>query len=77
MWEMGGDIYFVVIIMWLLLFEKLFMENVIVGDLGDLEEVVVGLDLLIINFCGKIIFEKLNIDFYWMGMLIYDCFGNG
>lgn len=74
---MGVDIYVIVIIMRLLLFEKLFIENVIVGDLGDLEEVVVGLDLLIINFYGKIIFEKLNIVFYWMGMLIYDCFGNG
>ena len=75
--EMGADIYATVTTTRSPLLEKLPTENVIVGDLGDLEEVVAGSDLLITNSHGKIISEKLNIALYRMGMPIYDRLGNG
>ncbi|MGK7919816.1 MAG: nitrogenase component 1, partial [Trichodesmium sp.] len=75
--EMGADIKAVVTTTRSPLLEKLPTENVIVGDLGDFEEVAGGSDLLITNSHGKLISEKLGIALYRMGMPIHDRLGNG
>ncbi|NEQ73679.1 MAG: bifunctional nitrogenase iron-molybdenum cofactor biosynthesis protein NifEN [Okeania sp. SIO2C9] len=75
--EMGADIHAAVTTTRSPLLEKLPTENVIIGDLGDLEEVATGSDLLITNSHGKLISEKLGLALYRMGMPIHDRLGNG
>lgn len=75
--EMGADIKAAVTTTRSPLLEKLPTENVRIGDLGDLEEVAAGSDLLITNSHGKLISEKLGIELYRMGMPIHDRLGNG
>ncbi|MFP4009364.1 MAG: nitrogenase iron-molybdenum cofactor biosynthesis protein NifN [Spirulinaceae cyanobacterium] len=52
-------------------------ENVMIGDLEDLEDVAIGADLIITNSQGKRLADKLHIPLYRMGYPIYDRLGNG
>ncbi len=58
------------------LLEKIPVETVIVGDLGDFEDLAAGSDLLITNSRGAAIAQKLDIPLYRMGIPIHDRLGN-
>ncbi len=59
------------------LLSNLPLDEVIIGDLEDLETLAQGADLLITNSHGEMIVKKLNIPLYRMGYPIYDRLGNG
>ncbi|WP_019499563.1 nitrogenase iron-molybdenum cofactor biosynthesis protein NifN [Pseudanabaena sp. PCC 6802] len=59
------------------LLEKLPIETVTVGDLGDFEDLAAGADLLITNSHGAEISRRLDIPLYRMGIPIHDRLGNG
>ena len=75
--EMGAQIQAAVTTTKSPLLEKLPVDSVTIGDLGDFEEMAVGSDLLITNSHGKPIARKLGIPFYPMGYPIFDRLGNG
>ncbi len=53
------------------------VESVIIGDLGDLEELAPGSDLMVTNSKAKAIAQRLSIPLYRLGMPIFDRLGNG
>ncbi|MGB7440314.1 MAG: bifunctional nitrogenase iron-molybdenum cofactor biosynthesis protein NifEN [Coleofasciculaceae cyanobacterium] len=57
--------------------EQLPVETVVVGDLGDFEQLAAGSDLLITNSHGVGISQRLGIPLYRQGMPIVDRLGNG
>ncbi|NEO31941.1 MAG: nitrogenase iron-molybdenum cofactor biosynthesis protein NifN [Symploca sp. SIO3C6] len=59
------------------LLEQIPVETVVIGDLGDFEEIAVGSDLLITNSHGLLASQKLGIPLYRQGMPIFDRLGNG
>ncbi len=75
--SMGADIQAAVTTTRSPLLEKLHLEKVIIGDLEDFEQVVVGSDLLIGNSHTTTIARKLNIPLYRQGIPIFDRLGIG
>jgi nitrogenase molybdenum-iron protein NifN len=56
---------------------KVPCEEVLIGDLEDLENGAAGCDLLITHAHGRQMAERLNIPFYRMGIPIFDRLGAG
>jgi nitrogenase molybdenum-iron protein alpha/beta subunit len=75
--SMGAEVQVAVTTTRSLLLEKIPVETVVVGDLGDFEDLAVGSDLLITNSHGAAIAQKLDIPLYRMGIPIHDRLGNG
>ncbi|MGK7896773.1 MAG: nitrogenase iron-molybdenum cofactor biosynthesis protein NifN [Xenococcus sp. (in: cyanobacteria)] len=75
--EMGAEIHAAVTTTKSNILKDLPIEEVIIGDLEDLEDLAPGSDLIITNSQGKGLAEKLNIPLYRMGYPIYDRLGNG
>ncbi|WAL58424.1 bifunctional nitrogenase iron-molybdenum cofactor biosynthesis protein NifEN [Thermocoleostomius sinensis] len=59
------------------LLEQIPIETVVIGDLGDFEQLAVGSDLIITNSNGAAIAQRLNIPLYRLGFPIFDRLGNG
>ncbi|ELS00725.1 nitrogenase molybdenum-iron cofactor biosynthesis protein NifN [Xenococcus sp. PCC 7305] len=75
--EMGAEIQAAVTTTKSPLLKELPIDEVIIGDLEDLEDLAPGSDLIITNSQGKRLADKLNIPLYRMGYPIYDRLGNG
>ncbi len=75
--EMGAEIHAAVTTTKSNILKDLPIEEVIIGDLEDLEDLAPGSDLIITNSQGKGLADKLNIPLYRMGYPIYDRLGNG
>lgn len=75
--EMGAEIQGAVTTTNSPILEKLPTEEVIIGDLEDLEGLASGSDLIITNSQGKSLADKFHIPLYRMGYPIYDRLGNG
>ncbi len=75
--EMGAEIQAAVTTTKSPLLQELALDQVTIGDLEDLEDLVDGSDLIITNSQGKRLAKKLNIPLYRMGYPIYDRLGNG
>ena len=75
--EMGAEIHAAVTTTKSDVLKDLPIEEVIIGDLEDLEDLAPGSDLIITNSQGKRLADKLNIPLYRMGYPIYDRLGNG
>jgi nitrogenase molybdenum-iron protein NifN len=75
--EMGAEIHCAVTPTKSPLLSDLPFENVILGDLEDLEKLAPGADVIITNSRGKAISKRLNIPLYRLGYPISDRLGNG
>ena len=75
--DMGAEIHTAVTTTKSKILKELPIEEVIIGDLEDLEDLAPGSDLIITNSQGKRLSDKLNIPLYRMGYPIYDRLGNG
>lgn len=74
---MGAEIHAAVTTTKSPLLEELPVDEVMIGDLEDLEDLALGSDLIITNSQGNSLAKKLNIPLYRMGYPIYDRLGNG
>ncbi len=75
--EMGAEIQVMVTTTNAPILKELPVNEVIVGDLEDLEDLAKGADLIITNSQGKDLAHRLHIPLYRMGYPIYDRLGNG
>lgn len=75
--EMGAEIHAAVTTTKSDILKDLPIEEVIIGDLEDLEDLAPGSDLIITNSQGKTLADKLNLPLYRLGYPIYDRLGNG
>ncbi|WP_416669584.1 bifunctional nitrogenase iron-molybdenum cofactor biosynthesis protein NifEN [Egbenema bharatensis] len=75
--QMGAEIHTAVTTTKSPLLEHLPVETVVIGDLGDFEELAVSSDLLITNSNGAAIAQRLNLPLYRLGFPIFDRLGNG
>lgn len=75
--EMGAEIHTAVTTTKSPLLNDLPVENVIIGDLEELEDRAFGSDLIITNSQGKSLAKRLNIPLYRLGYPIFDRLGNG
>ncbi|GAB4554588.1 MAG: nitrogenase iron-molybdenum cofactor biosynthesis protein NifN [Pleurocapsa sp.] len=75
--EMGAEIQAAVTTTKSPILKDLPFDNVIIGDLEDLEDLAPGSDLIITNSQGKSLADRLHISLYRMGYPIYDRLGNG
>jgi nitrogenase molybdenum-iron protein NifN len=73
--EMGCDISAAVTTTHSPLLEKLPVEEVLIGDLEDLERLAQDCDLLITHSHGRQMAERLDIPFLRMGMPLFDRLG--
>ena len=74
--EMGSHIQAAVTTSKCPVLERLPIEEVVVGDLGDFEDLASGCDLLITNSHGVAISRRLGVPIYRMGYPVFDRLGN-
>lgn len=75
--SMGADVQAAVTTTKSPLLEKMPIDQVVLGDLEDLEQLAVGADLLITNSNGAATAKRLGIPLYRQGMPIFDRLGMG
>ncbi len=73
--EMGAKVFAAVTTTHSPLLEKLMAEEVVIGDLEDLENRAAGCDLLITHSHGRQAAERLGIELYRMGLPMFDRIG--
>ena len=73
--EMGAEIAAAVTTTQSPLLEKIAAEEVVIGDLEDLEERAAGCDLLITHAHGRQMAERLHLPFFRMGIPTFDRLG--
>lgn len=74
--DMGAEVSVAVTSTESAILKKIPTDEVLIGDLGDFEEVAVGSDILITNSHGARISKRLDVPLYRMGMPIFDRLGN-
>ncbi|WP_363347040.1 nitrogenase iron-molybdenum cofactor biosynthesis protein NifN [Methylocystis echinoides] len=73
--EMGAEVTAAVTTTQSPLLERLMTEEVVIGDLEDLENRAVGCDLLITHSHGRQAAERLGVQLYRMGLPMFDRIG--
>jgi len=73
--EMGGQICAAVTTTLSPVLERMPVEQVVIGDLEDLENLSVGCDLLLTNSHGRQAAERLHVPFYRLGFPMFDRLG--
>ncbi len=73
--EMGAEVTAAVTTTQSPLLEKLMTEEVVIGDLEDLESRAAGCDLLITHSHGRQAAERLGVQLYRMGLPMFDRIG--
>lgn len=74
---MGAEVHTAVTTTRSPILETLPIEVVVLGDLGDFEQLAVGADLLISNSSAASLSQRLQIPLYRLGFPIFDRLGNG
>lgn len=75
--EMGAEIQAAVTTTKSPLLEQMPVDQVMIGDLEDLENLAPGSDLLVTSSHGRGLAKRLGIPLYRQGMPIFDRLGNG